>query len=376
MKFVFHTNVISPHQIPLARELVRILGEENYRYVYDEPVSTGRKLLGWGSSDDAWLLCAADYPSEARELCENCECLFSGVREFSLFKKRLRSGLKTAYVSERWFKPLPRNGQPKWLRFLPEIALPGWLRLIVPSYFKMAKNVARLIKRFPAFIYYGYGKWAVKDMRAICRLFGVDKAIIEERVRLWGYFVEPSRIAQENCSGLRNNGSSQMSVLWVGRFLRWKRVDTIIRAVRAANTELGRVAFRLDLYGIGAEETSLKKVADNDHAVTFHGPVEIAEVRNLMHTHDIYVLASDGREGWGAVVNESIEERMAVLGTYEAGASLTLLPKSCLFHAGDWQALVRLLIGCYQKSQKLACVGSEWTPAGAAKRIADQLARP
>ena len=62
-----------------------------------------------------------------------------------------------------------------------------------------------------------------------------------------------------------------------------------------------------------------------------------------MHEHDIYVLASDAHEGWGAVVSEALEEGMKVLGTYEAGASATILPITNLFHAGDWRSLMTML---------------------------------
>lgn len=34
MRLVFYTNIVSPHQLPLARELVAQLGAANYRYVY------------------------------------------------------------------------------------------------------------------------------------------------------------------------------------------------------------------------------------------------------------------------------------------------------------------------------------------------------
>ena len=69
----------------------------------------------------------------------------------------------------------------------------------------------------------------------------------------------------------------------------------------------------------------------------------MAEVRELMHTHDVYVLASDGHEGWGAVASEALEEGMSMIGTYEAGSSATILPECNLFHAGDWRSLVGIL---------------------------------
>ena len=62
-----------------------------------------------------------------------------------------------------------------------------------------------------------------------------------------------------------------------------------------------------------------------------------------MRSHDVYVLPSNGYEGWGAVVSEALEEGMRVLGTFEAGASATMLPRERLFRAGDWRRLARLL---------------------------------
>ena len=46
---------------------------------------------------------------------------------------------------------------------------------------------------------------------------------------LWGYFVAPS-VQQSNNRTIEQ--SNILKVLWVGRMLHWKRVDTIIRAVR------------------------------------------------------------------------------------------------------------------------------------------------
>jgi glycosyltransferase involved in cell wall biosynthesis len=62
-----------------------------------------------------------------------------------------------------------------------------------------------------------------------------------------------------------------------------------------------------------------------------------------MREHDVYVLASNGYEGWGAVVSEALEEGMKVIGTYEAGSSATILPKECLFKSGDYVVLRKML---------------------------------
>jgi glycosyltransferase involved in cell wall biosynthesis len=77
--------------------------------------------------------------------------------------------------------------------------------------------------------------------------------------------------------------------------------------------------------------------------IKFHDAVPITQVRRLMREHDIYVLSSNSYEGWGAVVSEALEEGMKIIGTHEAGASASILPDNCLFHAGDWQHLLRIL---------------------------------
>ena len=102
--------------------------------------------------------------------------------------------------------------------------------------------------------------------------------------------------------------------------------------------------------------------------IKFYPPVTINEVRKLMREHDVYVLSSNGYEGWGAVVSEALEEGMAVIGTYEAGASATILPESNLFHAGDWRRLKMLLEGNVEK------VGiGPWTAKSAAIALISEV---
>jgi glycosyltransferase involved in cell wall biosynthesis len=185
-----------------------------------------------------------------------------------------------------------------------------------------------------------------------------------DKMRMWGYFVEEGRGniegGREKRSAFSEKECEGVKVLWVGRLLKLKRVDTIIRAVgESAKSK----KITLDIYGLGPEEAKLKKLAAKyDDIIRFYPPVPITEVRNLMRVHDIYVLSSNAYEGWGAVVSEALEEGMRVIGTYEAGSSATILPESNLFHAGDWRRLKELLEGDVEK------VGiGEWTAKVAAR---------
>ena len=349
MKFVFYTNSISPHQLPLANELVSLLGEENYRYIYRDELSAERKDLGWENKiSDVW--CKHGDDNAVR--LENPEILMSGIRALDVFESRAKENKKTFYCSERWFKPTI-----------------GFLRVFVPSYFKMARRIVKLLNESEDFYYLPMGIHAARDMARLCGLMNGDwmclfrapkldferepggriwisgesrntqntRKYCLDKMRMWGYFVESG-----NGERGMGNGGEEVKVLWVGRLLKLKRVDTIIKAVGECSKSK---KITLDIYGLGPEEAKLKKLAAKyGDVIKFYPPVPIREVRKLMREHDVYVLSSNAYEGWGAVVSEALEEEMAVLGTYEAGSSETILPEGNLFCAGDWRRLKKIFL--------------------------------
>ena len=348
MKFVLYTNSISAHQLPLARELVRRIGAENFRYVYTGRMQGGGQEI---AATESWIV-LEDETTDA--LLRQCDVLLSGNRAIDVFEDRSAHVKLTLYMSERWFKPI---------RVMRNVWLPGWLRMLVPSYRRMAARFAALLPN-ASFRYLPVGPWAAKDMVKMCRLVGCpcpEKSFIP-----WGYFVEPSNLKPADDRG---NSSSSLKLLWGGRMLDWKRVDTIVKAVRARYVATQRPSFHdsqhsgeavpsplqferntcpsrpnltLTLVGDGPERKRLEKLA-RGLPVTFLPPQPIGRIRAIMRAHDVYILSSNAVEGWGAALNEAIEEGMKVLGTHEAGSSAALLPESCLFRADDWRRLATLL---------------------------------
>lgn len=362
MTLVIYTNSVSPHQLPLARAIAEKITGRVY-YIYTNKRSEERKNLGWPEEASDWIIHQASEAERCRGLLTNADVLISGVRNIELFKTRWQNGRFTIYASERWFKP--------WQ---------GILRLLKPSYFRMAYKFARLLGMREKMLYFPMGIHAARDMARLCGLmhgdlkclFKAPKLDFEnkpggaiwlkgqpwniqsaqkyclDKMRMWGYFVEPSKYDALPVQESAKTKPREIRVLWVGRLLNLKRVDVIVRAV-SAHANLKRVdvslpKITLDIYGTGPEEKRLKKMAaKHGDFIRFHPPVPISEVRRLMREHDVYVIASNGYEGWGAVVSEALEEGVRVLGTYEAGSSATILPESCLFHAGEWRRLVKLL---------------------------------
>ena len=199
MKFAFYTNSISPHQLPLAYEMVKVLGDDGYRYVYAGELSLERRTLGWRECENVkWCKQGANNSEELR----NAEVLMSGLRAITLFEQRAKKGMSTIYCSERWFKPVL-----------------GIWRLFVPSYFRMALRFVHLLSSVSKFYYYPMGIHAARDMARLCGLVHGDlrcffrgprlefermpggriwvsgepentRKYCLDKMRMWGYFVE------------------------------------------------------------------------------------------------------------------------------------------------------------------------------------------
>ncbi len=368
MTFCLLTNVISPHQLPLAQEIIRHIGEKNYRYLYTDELESQRQDMGWQAQcTQNWCIKGNESSSELLA----SDMLFSELRAMEVFDKRLAANKLTCYVSERWFKP-------------PH----GFLRMLSPSYRRMARRFAEYLDS-KHFHYFPQGIHAARDMMRIqgffhgdlrClfrapqvafepkpggRIIPLEQAIAEnllspqeiawgrkhsfirispehwndiqepgpwQNYHLWGYFVAPGKAPSPP-----STPCTPTRILWVGRMLDWKRVGTLIQAIPNS--------MELDLYGHGPDEAHLRRLAAHKSNVHFHDFLPIEQVRDLMHSHDLYVLPSDGGEGWGAALNEALEEGMAVLATLESGSGATILPPEHLFQAENATELRQKLIG-------------------------------
>ena len=367
MTFTLYTIMPSPHQLPLAQEIVRLVGEENFRYVYDQPLEAERAHMGWSDQGlPAWCVFARD--SAAGEWLEQADVmLVGGLRPIDLMERRLAHGRCTLYMSERWFKPIPfafRN-----------VYLPGWLRMFVPSYRKMARRFAALFAS-PHYRYLPIGPWAARDMVRVCKMVGAPCA--ERDFLPWGYFVTPStfRGSGEGAASPQelpdSNGPSSLKILWVGRMIPLKHVETIVRAVRRIVCKSPPAPpISLTLVGSGPERARLEELSKG-LPVEFLPSQPIDKIRGIMRAHDVLVFASNGFDGWGAVVSEALEEGIEVVGTMESGASATLLPRSRQFHCRDSRRLAEILLEMAQGKRDGARVSrmpQGWSACGAAARL-------
>ncbi len=331
VKIAFYMNCVSAHQLPLARRVAEQVGVENFSYVdardgSGEGYQLGAEKYEWITRDTSVL--------------ETADLVLSGLRDIELFERRRKKGLKTFYTSERWFKPIH--------------GLPGWLRMLSPGYRRMVKRFVAWANSDENASVLAIGPWAKRDF--------LRMGVSEERLVPWGYFVEPS----VGGGSSRAERTEPLKVLWVGRMLKLKRVDTLITAV----SEVGKNIV-VTLVGDGPEKNKLERMAKG-MPVNFFPSMSNEQIRCAMRENDVFVFPSNGVEGWGVVVSESLEEGLRVLGTYEAGAPATMLEESDLFHAGDWKRLAEMLMCCVEEKRKGCLMGQgigRWSVDAAARQL-------
>ena len=332
--------------------LARAIGEKNFRYVATKPLEPG--VTAWKhEANQAWILKPSEDENDQQEFLKwwkHSDVVICGDRLFGLMTERIESGKLTFYMSERWWKP------PK-----------GLWRMLHPGFAKMALQLRKLAQS-PLLHYLPMGCYAASDMKQL--------ATFPNRMWLWGYFTAlpdplPNILKRQ----------VPLKILYAGRMLSLKRVDTLIRGFGVLLQEYPDA--RLLLIGDGPARPELEKLADHlglRKHIDFQSGLPMEAVWQTMRSSHVFVLPSNGYEGWGAVINEAMTEGCAVVASDAAGSAKTMIQdgvNGLLFRSGNWRQLGELLIRLHQNEslrQQLAVAGQKtitdsWSPTVAAKRF-------
>lgn len=354
MRVLHVTNYVSPHQLPLARQLAARLGEGNFRLAATQPMDRELAIRGWKNNEpEPWILRPGEAPSHRPDYeswWDSADVVVCGERELTRMESRSMQGKLTFYMSERWWKP------PL-----------GILRLLHPRFARMAYRFHRLASSEHVH-YLAMGGYAGSDMRRIASFHG--------RAWTWGYFTslpEPLPACPPR--------SGPLQILWAGRMLDWKRVEDLVLAFALLAREAPDA--QLTLIGHGPTRNGLERLAQQlgvGNRVKFHPSMEATEIRTRMREAHVYVLPSNAHEGWGAVLNEAMSEGAAVVASRGAGAALSLLrhgENGMLFNPGDYRCLGQELLQLHADDSlrlKLAKAGQrtlerDWSPQVGAERF-------
>ena len=354
MRILHVTNIISPHQLPLAHELLKAVGKDNYRMAVTHPVDVERIRLGWDAEySKPWILNTSQSIADKVQFDSWWDCadiVICGERFFEKMTDRILKKKLCFYMSERWWKP------PL-----------GLARLLHPRFAAMVFNFKQICTS-PFFHYLAIGPYAAKDIKQISSM--------HENIWSWGYFTK--KLSHEN---IGDKSNSDIKILWAGRMIKLKRVDLLIKAFSELQKKHHKS--KLTLIGDGPERIELEKLAANlliDGSYKFFDPVPSDQILNFMENHDVYAFPSNSYEGWGAVINEAMGTGCIVVSSKSTGAGAAMIEdglNGLLFESGNSKELhscldriasdkeLRVRIA---KNAQLT-ISEIWSPSNAATRL-------
>lgn len=306
---VFLSNNLTYHQVSFSDAMFKLTAG-NYTFIETSEKAKERQKIGQKSFGKAYVLVYWENKEVADSLIREADVVISGSAPEWIVQKRVKTGKLLLRYSER---PLKKGMEP--LRY-PDRLLrwnlqnPFWK----PIYMLCASA------------------YAASDYRK----FGLFK----NKTYKWGYFPEVKRYADPE-EMIAQKDSTQ--ILWCGRMLDWKHPDDALVVCRMLKEE--GYSFQMSFIGSGEMEDKLRQLTreyDLEDCVFFHGFLTPDEVRSHMEKTGIYLFTSDRQEGWGAVLNESMNSGCAVIACSDVGAVPYLLEEGkngLTYASGDIQML-------------------------------------
>lgn len=349
MNLVFLSNYYNHHQAPLCEALSAQAGV-TFRFVAcGEMTEERRKMWGeWRCLPDFVLVpkTQADWDAVSQDILD-ADAVIVGSAPQALLRERLKAGKLIFRYQER---PLKNGIEP--LKFLPRMV--KWYKWNPPG-----KPVYLLCAS--GFTAGDYAK------------FGLFRG----RCYQWGYFPETRFYDIRALLAQKEAGS----IFWAGRFLDWKHPDDALRV--AARLRDDGYNFTLRIAGAGVLEPQLRAMVSElrlDGCVQLLGSLRPEQVRCEMERSRIFLLTSDRREGWGAVLNEAMNSGCAVVASDAAGATPFLVKDGVngrVYHSGDTQELyekVRRLLDDTAAQERLGSaayrtISELWDAETAAERL-------
>ncbi len=358
-KLAFVTNFIPHYQVPLAREFAKIYGDDYIFIAMNRPQIEGSAMKLSDSalkyrdySNEKFLFKGWENPELARKFINESECVILGGIPPAILQERLKSGKLTFLYSERFMK----GG------LLKDLA-----RLIKYNIFSGARKAAR--NPDSKFYLLCASAFAVKDYN-LCGLF-------KNKAFKWGYFPEVRRY--ENIDSLISQ-KTQARILWAGRFINWKHPEFAVKL--ADNLRNQNINFSLKIAGAGAMYETLSDMIDSLNLFVNLTPEGLSteEIRSEMEKSQIFIFTSDKGEGWGAVLNESMNSACAVIAGDKIGSAPYLIndgQNGLLFRNKDIQDLTLKVKNLLTDPGKISRLGraayetiiNEWNAENAAGKF-------
>ena len=313
-RYVFWQPIPSIHQIPFLESLA-ISSRSPVVYAYAEDMPAEKVALGWSLPSSTIVDMRSVNAKQADSLFAGDDKLtlhvFSGFHCHPAldrcFQKALSIPLRTAIISESY--------DPRGLR--------GILRRVRSML--DARRYGRPIEAL-----FAMGDLGVRWFQTA--------GFPPEKVFPFAYAVAPPKPEQRVAESGR-----PYQLVFVGRLVHLKGIDLLLRALASAT----RLSWGLVIIGEGPLRKPLQKLAERlgiASRINWLGAVPNSRVADVVSASDLLVLPSR-KDGWGAVVNESLSVGTPVVCSSACGAADLVSDPTMgqIFVAGDIQALAGIL---------------------------------
>ena len=291
----FFSNYLTLHQTPFCEAMEKRL-HGNFKYVATSTIPEDRLKLGYKDLSKSVNYAVNAYENEesyklALSLGENSDVVIMGDAPITFAEKRLKEDKLTFKYTERYFKC------GRWRILDPRVFA---VRYKEDIKYRKNKNYRLLC----ASAYTGPD----------CRFIGCYK----NKAYKWGYF--PPTKTYEDIDGIID-GKKKNSILWVARFLKLKRPEHVVYVADRLKKE--GYNFSVEMVGIGERAEKIKRDIIKrglQSEVKLLGAMSPEKVRERMEQSEIFLFTSDRNEGWGAVLNESMNGGCAVVASGKIGS--------------------------------------------------------
>lgn len=350
MRVVFVSNYFNHHQKPICDELYRIL-DKDFIFISTEYMSEERVKLGYSQSElPTYVLSICDDSQKkyvAIDMINAADVVIIGSAPEELVSQRVHDKKLIFRYTERPFKK-----KASVLRKMYHA-----IRFRIRDYGN--KNVFILCA----------SSYAYDDFYSI--------GLYQNRMFRWGYF--PLEI-ENDVDDLISRKDPNLLV-WCGRFIDWKHPDDAIMIAHRLKNK--GYTFHLNMIGTGIMEDELhqlvKKYGLTDY-IHFLGAMPPEKVRKEMEKAGIYLFTSDRQEGWGAVINESMNSCCAVVANQDIGSVPFLIndgDNGYTYPSGNLDKLsekVELLLDSPKEQKRIGrhayhTIHETWNASIAAERI-------
>lgn len=305
MKVTFYSNFLTHHQLPFCLEMKKRLGD-NFKFVSTVKIFQWRLDLGFEDLDKKYDFVIRAYESKdmynkAKKLAIDSDVVIIGSTTDELIEERLRQDKLTFRYRARVF--IFPDG------FLKTIFNKEKLKLFYQRHIKYRKN-----KNLYLLCANAYG---AKDFN----LLGLYK----NKIFKWGYFLKTNEYDINELIE-KKQSKEKVQIIWVARYIKWKHPEVVLKL--AKNLKKQNYDFEIKMLGTGELINKIKKKISKinlDNVIEVVGQVPSDKVKEYMEEADIFIGTSDKQEGWGAVVNESMNAGCAIVANVRMGSVPVLI---------------------------------------------------